>query len=596
MSAAPVTTATARGGSPAASGMTGMTSRTRGVRLVSGVILMIFATTHFLNHALGIFGVETMEAAQDWRYWVWHTWPGTVLLYGAFVIHPLFALIRVAERRTFRMPTREIVQILLGLTIPIFLVDHIVATRVQSSLFGFDQSYNIVLRNLWPSLALTQSLLLLLVWTHGVLGLHFILRSRDSYQRWRDPFLLAAILVPILALIGFAVAGREAQLLALPREPQTEAQSAMFYQNVMRGKLAFFGLVGLFVLFVIIREIKVRTNQPIAVRFVGHGVRKVAPGLTLLEMFRRFGIPHAALCGGKARCATCRVLILDGADELPAPGPNEAKLLKRISAASGVRLACQIRPRHDIQVQLLLSAKSRGVAAQNRLELDADTGRRGLTVLVADLRAFTSFSERQLPHDLIGLLNRFYDEMNQAISSHGGRIGAIYGDGLMAAFGSDTTPGKAAEAAIAAAGDMVLAVDALNREFAAALPLPLRIGIGVHGGQAIVGALQNENFGRHEITVGETVLIASQLEAATRRVLADIVVSAETVEATGRRFRGTTSLKIPVKGRAKPIAAYGFSSAPVFADKPGRGGKDEEADPKAAVAEVASAAAGDAPA
>ena len=536
--------------------------RTRDIRLVSGLVLMTFAATHFLNHALGIFGIRTMEAAQEWRYWVWHTWPGTILLYGAFIVHPLFALIRVAERRTFRMPTREIVQILLGLTIPILLVDHIVATRVQSALFGFDQSYSVVLRNLWPSLALTQSLLLLLVWTHGVLGLHFILRSRPNYARWRDLFLLAAILVPILALTGFMVAGREAEFLATPRELQTEAQSAMFYQNVMRGKLAFFGLVAIFIAFVVIREVRVRTSRPISVRFVGHGVRRITPGLTVLEMFRRFGIPHAALCGGKARCATCRVLVVDGGDELPPPSPNEARLLRRISAPNGVRLACQIRPQHDIQVQLLLSGKLRSGGVPKAFEVDGDVGRKGLTVLVADLRAFTSLSERQLPHDLIGLLNRFYDEMNQAISAHGGRIGAVYGDGLMAAFGFETTPGEAAAAAIAAAGDMVLAIDALNREFSAALPLPLRIGIGIHGGQATVGALQHESFGRREITVGETVLIARQLQSATRRVLADIVVSAETVEATRRRYQGTVTIKVPIQGRDKSITAYGFVSPP----------------------------------
>lgn len=544
------------------SGFDQMSSWSRDIRFASGCVLMVFATMHFLNHALGIFGIGVMEAAQDWRYWFWHNWVGTIALYGSLIVHPVFALLRVAQRRTFRMPGREVIQILLGVAIPLLLIDHIVSTRVQSVLFGQDESYHAVLRRLWPNLALSQSLLLLLVWTHGVIGLHFTFRARDAYMRWRDPFLLAAILVPLLALIGFSVAGREAQMMALPPELYTAQQIDSFNLNVTWAKRAFFGLIGGFAGFVVLRELRARALGAIAVRFVGHGVRRVVPGATLLEIFRRFGIPHAALCGGRARCATCRVLVLDGAQELPPPGPAEARLLRRISAGDHVRLACQIRPKRDLQVQILLAAKQRGAGPSGTIDPDDRIGKKGLTVMVADLRAFTAFSERQLPHELMNLLNRFYDEMSQAIAAHGGRIEAIYGDGLMAVFGLETTPARAGAAAIAAAGDMVRAVEALNREYAASLPLPLRIGIGIHGGQAIVGAVENESMGRREITVGETVMIASQLEAATRRLLADIVVSAETVSATGRSYRDTVPHKISVKGRDKPMQVYGFGSTP----------------------------------
>lgn len=558
------------GGRAGASGLEQVNSWSRDVRFASGCVLMLFATTHFLNHAVGIFGIPAMEAMQLWRHGFWESRIGSVLLYGALIVHPVFALLRVAQRRTFRMPMREVLQIALGVAIPLLLIDHIVATRVQGTLFMQDESYHAVLRRLWPNLALSQSLLLLLVWTHGVIGLHFTFRSRDSYARWRDPFLLAAILVPLLALIGFAVAGREARLMALPPELNTVQQVDSFNLHVTWAKRAFFGLVGGFVFFVALREVRARAVGAITVRFVGHGVRKVVPGFTLLEIFRRFGIPHAALCGGRARCATCRVLVLDGAADLPPPGPNEARLLRRISAGENVRLACQIRPKHDLQVQILLAARQRGAGPSGALDPDSGIARKGLTVMVADLRAFTALSERQLPQELLTLLNRFYDEMSQAIAAHGGRIEAIYGDGLMAVFGLDSTPGRAASAAIAAAGDMLRAVEALNREYATALPLPLRIGIGIHGGQAIMGTVENESMGRREITVGETVMIASQLEAATRRLLSDIIVSAETVAATGRSFPGITSYKIAIKGRDKPMQVYGFGGVPekVVSGKP----------------------------
>ncbi len=547
-------------------GMEQVSSWSRDIRFASGMILLFFATTHFLNHAAGIAGVAAMEQAQEWRYWLWHSWAGTIALYGALIVHPFFALVRVAQRRTFKMPAREMLQIALGLAIPLFLIDHIVGTRVMGSFFHLDESYRAVLRRLWPGLAMSQTILLLLVWVHGIIGLHFTLRSRDGYQRWRDPFLLLAILIPILALIGFAVGGREAGQMAMPPEVSSDAQIVMFNQNVTWAKTVFYGLVGCFVAFVAIREIRVRTTRQITVRFVGHGVRKLAPGLTVLEMFRRFGIPHAALCGGRARCATCRVLVLDGGDSLPPPGANEAKLLRRIAAPERVRLACQIRPRDDVQVQILLASRL-SATTPGQLEPDTSIGKRGLTVVVADLRAFSALSARQLPQELIGLLNRFFDEMAQAITAHGGRIDAFYGDGFMAVFGLEGTPARSAQSAIASAGDIVRAVEALNREFGAALPLPLRIGIGIHSGQAITGAVENESMGRRDITVGETVAVAAQLELATRRVLADILVSEETIRASGRSYRGTTALKITIRGREKPINAIGFASAPELADE-----------------------------
>ncbi|MBN9455107.1 MAG: 2Fe-2S iron-sulfur cluster binding domain-containing protein [Bosea sp.] len=553
----------ARGGAMGA-GMQHVSSWSRDIRLASGLVLLAFATSHFLNHAVGIFGVQAMEAVQNWRYWFWHSWVGTVALYGSLVVHPFFALLRVAERRTFKMPAREMLQIALGLAIPLLLVDHIINTRVMGAYFHVDESYHSVLRRLWPYSMLTQSLLLLLVWAHGMIGIHFLLRSRESYRHWRDVFLLGAILVPLLALIGFFVGAREAQLMGLPPELVTRAQRDMVAFNVTSAKAVFYGLVGCFMIFVAAREIRVRTTGQITMRFVGHGTRRLAPGPTVLEMFRRFGIPHAALCGGRARCATCRVLVIDGADSLPAPGANEARLLRRIAAPDRVRLACQIRPRDDLQVQILLASRLNAAPGRS-LEPDAMLGRRDLTVMVADLRAFSALSERQLPQELIGLLNRFFDEMSQAITAHEGRIDAFYGDGFMAVFGLEGTPARAAQAAIAAAADIVRAVEALNREFGAALPLPLRIGIGIHTGNAIIGAVGNDNLGRREITVGETVMIASQLESATRRVLADVVVSDDTIRTAARTYPGTTALKVAIKGREVPLAAFGFASAPEIA-------------------------------
>lgn len=539
---------------------------TRDARLISGCILMVFAASHFLNTALGIFGVGVMEAVQAWRYVIWHSWAGTLALYGSFLVHPVLGLWRVAQRRTFRMPLREILQISLGICIPFLLIDHIVGTRGMGTFFLFDERYTAVLRRLWPGLAWSQAVLLLIVWVHGCIGLHYTLSTRPWYPRWRDVLLVGAVLVPVLALIGFAVGAREALMLTLPPETYSSAQVSMFNRNVMVGKTAFVVLVGGFLAFIAWREIRLRTARQITIRFVGHGVRQVRPGPTLLEISRRFQIPHAALCGGRARCATCRVLVLDGESSLPAPHGNEDQLLRRIAAPPHVRLACQLRPRQDIQVKVLLGTESVAAAGSHKFDHGTAGGAVKVSVLVADMRAFYELSQRQLPHELMLLLSRFYDEMSHAITAHNGKIESFYGDGLMAIFGPERNERVTSRNALDAAANMLRAVEALNREFSSAAALPLRIGIGIETGEAIVGTVESISAPARAITVGETVMIASQIEAATRRLLADLIVSDATLVASGRSYPDAVKHTLTIKGRLKTVtvhALHGMENRPM---------------------------------
>src|SRR5947207_1197360 len=104
----------------------------REARLWAGVVLFVFVTMHLLNHTLGVFGVAVMEAVQRPRMALWQSLPGTVLLYGAFLVHAVLALKRMARRRFSRLPPDEALQIALGLLIPYLIIDHVVGTRVQS--------------------------------------------------------------------------------------------------------------------------------------------------------------------------------------------------------------------------------------------------------------------------------------------------------------------------------------------------------------------------------------------------------------------------------------------------------------------------------
>lgn len=178
------------------------------VRLVTGLVLFAFAGTHFLNHALGLVSLDAMVAFDGWRTAVTRSALGGFVIAVALVVHAAAALLKVARRRTFRLPTWEWMQLALGLAIPLLLLPHIVNTRVSSLVFGIDTSYPYELRKIWTDTMVGQTILLLLVWVHGCLGMHYWLRLMPRYRDVAPYLLVAATLLPFSAVMGIVTQGR----------------------------------------------------------------------------------------------------------------------------------------------------------------------------------------------------------------------------------------------------------------------------------------------------------------------------------------------------------------------------------------------------
>ena len=178
-------------------------------RIYSGLVLFIYALIHFLNIGLGLFSHELMQTAQDLRKLVTRSAVGTLVLYGALCIHMAFALARLTQRTTLRMPIWEAIQIALGLLIPIYLFAHIVFTRGAASGFGVnDQMAYLIGLIFGTSSAWTQTFLLLIVCVHGCVAMHFWLRQVEWWQRLAPLLIALATLVPAFALAGFLTEGR----------------------------------------------------------------------------------------------------------------------------------------------------------------------------------------------------------------------------------------------------------------------------------------------------------------------------------------------------------------------------------------------------
>jgi len=179
------------------------------LRSATGLVIGLYVTMHLSNHALGLLSVRAQEAVRPWVMALWHSPPGQVLLYGSLGIHAAVALIVLFRRRHYYMPAWEATQILLGLTIPYLLLVHIVNTRGTRILTGIDIDYTYEIANLWvdPWTRFRQIALVLLVWGHFAVGLHFWWRLHRWYRRAFPAILVALVLVPMAALLGFAEVG-----------------------------------------------------------------------------------------------------------------------------------------------------------------------------------------------------------------------------------------------------------------------------------------------------------------------------------------------------------------------------------------------------
>jgi adenylate cyclase len=536
------------------------------LRIASGLILFTFAATHFLNTALGLVHLETMHQVQVWRQFVTRSLPGTIILALALVTHISLALYKLANRTTLRLPAWELFQIGLGLLIPFLLLPHIVNTRIAHTVFGVEDNYLYELARLWPEGALLQSALLLLVWLHGCIGIHFWLRLYTPYRAAAPVLLFIAIAVPLAALGGFMVSGRTVsasienqQMFARVKEltnwPNADDAALLgWYRTLVR--LGFAGILLLVALGVASRYYVLSTRPKMAIKYTGGPTILVPQGPTLLEISRKHKIPHAAVCGGRARCSTCRVRIDEGSASLSPPGYPEAITLASIAAPKDVRLACQVRPMSALTVTRLLRPASAGPQSADIQELDSAGVERPLAVMFLDLRDFTQLSQSRLAYDVVFILNEFFAAAGSAIHTHGGWIDKFLGDGLLAIFGQRHGVEVGCRQALRAARAIDLALDHVNAKLGTEIGRPLRVGMGIHAGPLLLGRI---GYGEavDMTVVGNAVNVASRLERVAKEQKFQIVMSSEVASYAGCLNDVGPILLVKVRGVEQPMQLIG---------------------------------------
>jgi len=236
----------------------------------------------------------------------------------------------------------------------------------------------------------------------------------------------------------------------------------------------------------------------------------------------------------------------------PPPGDAELRVLRRLGVPPDVRLACQLRPTSDLTVTPLLPATA--TAAEGRAPGDSHNGReQDIVVLFADLRRFTRLAEHRLPYDVVFFLNRYFEAVGGAIQRSGGIANQYTGDGVMALFGVDRGVDEGCRHALTAAAEMVRSVATLSEALAADLPEPLRIGIGIHTGPAVVGRMGYADA-VYLTAVGDTVHVASRLEALTKDYDCELIVSEAVARRAGVATEGLPRHELTLRNRAEPLA------------------------------------------
>jgi adenylate cyclase len=526
------------------------------LRLASGLTLFAFALFHFLNHALGLWSLDAMAAFQHARLAVTRSLPGSLALGAALALHLGLALWRLARLRTWRLPAATLGPLLSGMAIAVLLIPHLFESGIAPRAAGGVMSYPAALGLLWPGSALVQSLLLLLVWIHGCIGLHQWLKGEAWWLRRSHALAALAALIPAAALAGFLVAGREVERLKATQNfapPFPVAELPEIKARGAAGQGVALALMGLALGLAGAGAGWAARRRRLAIVYEPGPKVLAAPGSTLLEISRSHRVPHLSVCGGKARCSTCRVRVIEGAEGLEAPTDSESALLRRIGAGPDVRLACQIRPTQPLTVQRLLNPGTAAPALREGLE--AAGVMRVEAVLFVDIRGFTRLSEAKLAFDVVYILNAFFSEAGRAVEAAGGRVDNYMGDGMMALFEHADGLGPATRNALAAVTAIHGALARVNRRLAGEIDAPLAVAMGLHGGPLVSGRIGYGEAGRPTV-IGRVVNIASRLESLAKARGVEVALSLACLEAAGLDATALTIEEADLRGLAEafPVA------------------------------------------
>ena len=548
-----------------------LSSMIRRARIISGIVLFLYSATHLMNHSFAVVSIAAADAVREYFLMIWRNPVMEIILFVSLAGHILLGVYAVLTRRSFKMTLREWLQTTLPFIAMIALLQHVSANAIMSRIYGVEDNYELLFSAVMvdPALATMNTifylLMMIFIWGHGVIGINGLLSYRAEFHaRFRRVIHVFFWSVPVMASAGFISGLKEISFITyahsllnddyymmtvlmtkIPQEAfpvigQIEPLTMKYYPIALL--LLILGAVG--------NVVRTRYFGRVKISYPNGQSVVVARGATILEASRIGNIPHQSVCGGKGRCTTCRVRILDDGGKLLPPNAHETRAIERLDLDSDIRLACQIRPKSNISVSPLLNPDNNLTEATSARAL---TGKEQETVILfVDLRQFTKLAESKLPYDVVYILNKYYAACGEVIESNGGRLDKFIGDGIMAIFDSRADASDNCRNVLTAASGISRSMKTLNEQMKLDFSEEMRFGMGIHAGDTIVGMM---GYGKTvtETAVGDNVNVASRLEGLTKDYNCELVVSRYVAERAAVQTDQFDKEQVDIRGRKEKL-------------------------------------------
>lgn len=279
---------------------------------------------------------------------------------------------------------------------------------------------------------------------------------------------------------------------------------------------------------------------------------------TVLEAMLKAKINHIYVCGGNARCTTCRVHIMDGLRNCQPRNEKEEQLAEKLGFPENIRLACQTKISGNITIRrpvvdkldIEIILKQFGNAPGTKLGIEKD-----LAILFTDIINYTEFAEAFPAYDVVHVLNRYYQTMNDIIVQHKGVISDVAGDGILSLFGIIEDSKNSVLDAINAVRAMNAALKQFNGYLDQMYNWSFGIRAGINFGKVIIGNFDTGMM--HKISaIGDAVNLASRIENANKDFGTQLLISQRANEEikgvmkTHRKYRAT------LKGKSGEYVLY----------------------------------------
>ncbi|MCK5800239.1 MAG: GAF domain-containing protein, partial [Deltaproteobacteria bacterium] len=190
---------------------------------------------------------------------------------------------------------------------------------------------------------------------------------------------------------------------------------------------------------------------------------------------------------------------------------------------------------------------------EGKLKLDGIGESREVTIMFADIRGFTSMTEHADAHDIVQLLNGYFEAMVEELFRYNGTLDKYVGDEIMALFGVPVSHADASINAVECAVAMMSALDRFNAARFQQGHQPVEIGIGMNTGVCIYGALGSPKTLQYTV-IGDAVNTASRLCSVAKA--GEIIISEETYQQVANHIEAQSLPKVRVKGKENELSIY----------------------------------------